>query len=306
MWKQLRKRDSTRSLAIALFILVSLVGVSFGSLQSSARSADWLAQNQPRWQTAWANPTNYGDRFAKDVYGQTVSNAPIVVLHETVASANSTIRFFQTPHPNEDEQASYHALVRRDGTIVYLVPFEKRAFGAGNSVFVSAQGYEAVKTHPKYSASVNNFAVHFSFETPTDGNNNGNAHSGYTAAQYRSIAWLVAYTRVPDSRITTHKLVDRSGTRKDPRSFSTNQFWRELHRYQRAAGLQPNPSLLASDLKMPITDRPSFSVSSESSPDPLELGHSADSDSGLDGLHSSSPNGRTEHRDRAVLSVHQA
>ncbi len=269
MWTQLRKRDVSRSLAIALAILVSFAVIGFGALQTSAYSANRLAQNQPRWETAWANPTNYGDRFTKDVYGQTVSNTPIVVIHETVASASSTIRFFQTPHPNEDEQASYHALVRRDGTIVYLVPFEKRAFGAGNSVFVSAQGYEAVKTHPKYPASVNNFAVHFSLETPADGNNNGNAHSGYTAAQYRSMAWLVAYTRVPDGRITTHKLVDRSGTRKDPRSFSTNQFWTELHRYQRAANLPPNSALLASDLKTPITDRPSFSVAAESSLDPV-------------------------------------
>ncbi len=253
MWYGLKRLASTKGLAIALAVLVSIGIVSLGAIQSSARSTDWVAKNQPRWETAWANPTNYGDRFAKDVYGQSVSNAPIVVLHETVASADSTIRFFQTPHPNEDQQASYHAMVRRDGTIVYLVPFEKRAFGAGNSAFVSAKGYEAVKTHPKYSASVNNFAVHFSLETPANGNNNGNAHSGYTAAQYRSLAWLTAYTRIPDARITTHKRVDLSGTRKDPRSFSTNQFWSELHRYQRAASLQPNPSLLASDLKTPIS-----------------------------------------------------
>jgi N-acetylmuramoyl-L-alanine amidase len=253
VWDRLKRLGSTKGLAIALAILVSLGIISFGATQSSARPTDWAANNQPRWETAWANPTNYGDRFTKDVYGQPVSNAPVVVLHETVASANSTIRFFQTPHPNEDQQASYHALVRRDGTIVYLVPFEKRAFGAGNSIFVSSRGSEAVKTHPKYSASVNNFAVHFSLETPANGNNNGNVHSGYTLAQYRSLAWLVAYTRIPDARITTHKLVDRSGTRKDPRSFSINQFWRELHRYQRAAKLQPNPSLVAGDLKTPIS-----------------------------------------------------
>ncbi|WP_366918573.1 peptidoglycan recognition family protein [Acaryochloris sp. IP29b_bin.148] len=171
-----------------------------------------------------AHETNFGKRYAKDIYGRPAQNEPIVVLHETVVSAASTIRFFQTPHYNEADQASYHDLITRNGTVVHFVSRKNRAFGAGNSVFRGPNGPEAVKTHRIYPASVNNFAYHISLETPADGNHNGNHHSGYTQAQYRSLAWLVTQSKIPANRVTTHKGVDRSGSRKDPRSFNQRTF----------------------------------------------------------------------------------
>jgi hypothetical protein len=185
---------------------------------------------QPREDVALAHPTNFGERYRQDIQGQPVSNLPLIVLHETVIAGWQTVKVFQTPHPNEDDQASYHALIKRDGTIFYLVPPDKRAFGAGNSVFEG----EAVKTNRLYSPSVNNFAYHISFETPPDGRHNGRTHSGYTDLQYRSLAWLVAKTGVPTQRITTHRLVDRSGSRQDPRSFNRDYFLRLLSRFPRS------------------------------------------------------------------------
>lgn len=201
----------------------------------------------PRQVLALAHPTNYGDRFAKDVWGRPVTNLPIVVLHETVGTANGVIGLFQTPHPRDDDQASYHALIALDGTVVYLVPPEKRAFGAGNSVFAGTPGGEAIQTNAKFPPSVNNFAYHISLETPADGMHNGNRHSGYTNAQYRSLGWLVAKTGVADNRLATHKAVDRSGSRKDPRSFNTRKFLQSLYTYPRvdeiglACAVQPSP-----------------------------------------------------------------
>lgn len=179
---------------------------------------------QPPERLALADPTNYGERFRQDVFRRPVSNPWLIVLHETVNSLASAVRFFQTPHPKDEDQASYHTLIARDGTIVYAVPPEKRAYGAGNSVFVGPQGPEAVKTDPKLPPSVNNFAYHISLESPPDGNNNRSGHSGYTDAQYRSLAWLVAKTQIPESRIATHAQVDRSGERSDPRSFDQGKF----------------------------------------------------------------------------------
>ena len=196
---------------------------------------------QPRELVAFADPTNYGERFIQDVYGRPAAHAPIVVLHETVSSANSTISFFQTPHPRDEDQASYHALITLDGTIVYLVSPDKRAFGAGNSVFNGPNGPEAVKTHSKFPPSVNNFAYHISLETPADGRNNANRHSGYTTAQYQSLSWLAARAAVPESRITTHQAVDRSGSRKDPRSFDQQTFLTLLRAYTRPALSTPTP-----------------------------------------------------------------
>ncbi|MCM1984798.1 peptidoglycan recognition protein family protein [Lyngbya confervoides] len=185
---------------------------------------DWVKTYQPPEQVALAHPTNFGERFLLDAQGRSAARPPLIVLHETVVSGWQTVRFFQTAHYNDADQASYHALIKRDGSIFYLVPPDKRAFGAGNSVFNSPNGPETTQTNPKFSASVNNFAYHISFETPPDGNHNGRTHSGYTDRQYASLAWLIAKTGVSDDRITTHQAVDRSGSRLDPRSFDRRKF----------------------------------------------------------------------------------
>lgn len=187
----------------------------------------------PREVVALAASSNYGERYLKDLSGQPANNPPIIVLHETVGSANSVINFFQEFHTDEDNQASYHALIALDGSIIYFVPPDKRAFGAGNSVFVSSLGTESVQTNPRYPSSVNNFAYHISLETPTDGMHDGYTHSGYTEPQYQSLAWLVAKTDVPLERITTHRIVDRSGSRIDPRSFNFSLFQKLLSEYPR-------------------------------------------------------------------------
>ncbi|MBD2021558.1 N-acetylmuramoyl-L-alanine amidase [Leptolyngbya sp. FACHB-36] len=189
----------------------------------------------PREVIALIDPTNFGDRFLRDLNGKAALLDPIVVLHETVASASSALNFFRHPHPNDAEQASYHTLITLDGTVMYLVPPDKRAFGAGNSAFRGANGLEAVRTNPDFPSSVNNFAYHISLETPPDGNGNSTRHSGYTEAQYQSLAWVVAKTGVPDVRITTHRAVDRSRSRIDPRSFNDAKFFTLLKAYPKTS-----------------------------------------------------------------------
>ncbi|MEL6260025.1 MAG: peptidoglycan recognition family protein [Cyanobacteria bacterium J06626_6] len=185
-----------------------------------------------------ADPTNYGERLNADANGNPLDNEYIVVLHETVGSASSAINTFQTPHPNDADQVSYHTLIALDGTVVYVVSPEQRAFGAGNSAFQTPTGEESVSTNPAFPSSVNNFAYHISLETPPDGQNNGAiTHSGYSDAQYRSLAWLLARTTVPDSRITTHRDVDRSGSRIDPRSFEPSRLFSLLQQYPNRANL---------------------------------------------------------------------
>jgi len=186
---------------------------------------------QPEEMKATVHPTNYGERYVANIQGQPVQNSWLIVLHETVGSGMSAIRHFQTPHPRDEDQASYHALIFLDGRIVYLVPPEKRAFGAGNSVFVGNNGPETVQTKAELPASVNNFAYHIALETPADGDHNGPTHSGYAEAQYQSLAWLIARTGVPTQRVTTHASVDRSGERSDPRSFDFARFSAMLQRF---------------------------------------------------------------------------
>ncbi|MDZ8186366.1 MAG: peptidoglycan recognition family protein [Nostoc sp. ChiSLP02] len=195
-----------------------------------------FAQYRPNYQIVSVDPSNYGERYTTDVNGTPVRNQPIVVIHETGYSASSAINFFQVSHTDENVQASYHALIKLDGTVVYLVPPEKRAFGAANSVFESSEGVETVQTNPNLPPSVNNFAYHVSLETPPDSydTNSPQTHSGYTEAQYHSLAWLVAQSQVPDDRITTHKLVDRSNKKVDPINFDGNKFLELLNIYRQA------------------------------------------------------------------------
>jgi hypothetical protein len=190
----------------------------------------------PREIVTLAHPTNFGRRFLQDINSNPNSNEAVVVLHETVGSRDSTINYFQTPHPYDDDQVSYHSLIAENGTIHYMVPPDRRAFGAGNSLFSS----EGVKTNRKLPPSVNNFAYHISLVTPPDGRGNGSSHGGYTKAQYESLAWLVSKTGVPDDRITTHKAVDRSRQRQDPRSFNREYFFSLLSKYSR----QPEISMM--------------------------------------------------------------
>jgi len=188
-----------------------------------------LQQLAARVQTSPArvqiHPTNFGERFNRDAYGNPVDPTPqLVVLHETVYGIGSAINTFVTPHPRDEDQVSYHSLIGGDGSVVQVLDPSKRAFGAGNSAFNGRW----VVTNTKVGGSINNFALHISLETPLDGEDDGPAHSGYTSAQYDALAallagWMQRFPILP-SQITTHRAVDLGGERADPRSFR----WSEL------------------------------------------------------------------------------
>lgn len=204
-----------------------------GSNPAAIAALQALDALKPPQELALADASNYGERYGTDVFGRLATNPLLIVLHETVGSADSAINTFQVAHRSEEMQVSYHSIIRRDGTIIYIVPPQKRAFGAGNSVFEGAAGPETVKTHRQFPPSVNNFAYHISLETPPGGANSFETHSGYSEAQYQSLAWLVAHTGATDDRVTTHRAIDQSGSRIDPRSFDSQRFLSALHRLPR-------------------------------------------------------------------------
>ncbi|HEY9825844.1 MAG TPA: peptidoglycan recognition family protein [Stenomitos sp.] len=189
-----------------------------------------IANHKIKIEYNYADPSNYGDRV-QSINGKVLTNKALFVLHETVISANETIKKFKTYHLKDEDQASYHILIRTDGSIVWLVPFEKRAYGAGDSAFNG----ESVQTNPKIKPSVNNFAYHLALETPPDGKNENFIHSGYTDSQYQSLALFISVyvksNQLLPSRIVTHKEIDLSKTRTDPRSFDQEQFNKLLRSY---------------------------------------------------------------------------
>jgi N-acetyl-anhydromuramyl-L-alanine amidase AmpD len=198
------------------------------------RLADRLANLSSTSTRVRIDPTNYGERFQRDAFGNRIDPTPqVVVLHETVYGMQSAISTFLTPHPRDEDQVSYHTLVGQRGEIVQLLDPSKRAFGAGNSAFNGRW----VVTNPKVGGSINNFALHLSLETPTDGENDGPVHSGYSQEQYDAVAvvladWMRRFN-IPPQYITTHRHVDLGGERADPRSFD----WAELQRRLESLGL---------------------------------------------------------------------
>lgn len=186
-----------------------------------------------------ANPTNYDRRLRLDANGRPVEGFPlIIVLHETVTSEQDTVNMFRTPHTDETTQASYHVLIPEDGRRVRIVGDENRAFGAGNSAF----GDYTIRLKPDSPGSINNVALHLSFVSPPDGRGEAPTHSGYSPRQYRSAAaqvllWQASYA-IPLDRLTTHKQVDQSQTRTDPRSFDWSRFFSAHSQLARSCGLQ--------------------------------------------------------------------
>ena len=213
--------------------------------RSDFKSIACLSGNQTELQ-APADPSNYGPRLATDWMGRPVSDSPsVIVLHETVVDERTAMALFLTPHISNAQQASYHVLISRDGRRMRLVPDSERAYGAGNSDYEGL----AVQLKPGLQPSLNNVALHVSLVSPPDGaDGDGLRHSGYTNAQYSSLAaqiaqWMVLHS-IKSSMVVTHQEVDRSGSRRDPRSFNWNQLDQILRSLSMACGGSPHISNL--------------------------------------------------------------
>jgi N-acetylmuramoyl-L-alanine amidase len=180
-----------------------------------------LMSQEASWRSDLAiDATNFGRRHERDAFGRRLDITPrVVVIHETVYSMTSAVNTFLTPHPRDEDQVSYHTLIGRDGRVLDLVDPSLRAYGAGYSAFLG----EWAITNKRFKGSVNNFALHVSLETPSEGANSNPRHSGYRSSQYDALAlvlsgWIRDFN-LPPAAITTHRHVDVGGERSDPRSF---------------------------------------------------------------------------------------
>jgi len=193
----------------------------------------------PAETTVAADPTNYGNREPNDDQGKPVNHVPmLIVLHETVASEKETLNLFRTRHDNESEQSSYHMVIARDGRRIRTVGDDYRAYGAGDSAISNY----TVRLKKDSDGSLNNIALHLSLVSPEDGRGDNATHSGYTQRQYASTAaqvliWQATYG-IPITYLTTHKAIDRSNTRKDPRSFDSREFGDAYRHLAASCGLQ--------------------------------------------------------------------
>jgi len=109
-----------------------------------------------------------------------------------------------------DLEVSAHILIGRDGALTQFVPFGKRAWHAGRSAYCGR-------------TACNDFSVGIELEGTDD--------VPYTAAQYRSLASLIAALRRAYPSLATAEVVGHSdiapGRKTDPGAAFE---WPELHR----------------------------------------------------------------------------
>jgi N-acetyl-anhydromuramyl-L-alanine amidase AmpD len=228
---QSNKHNAYKSLKDPLDIGSSQIGE--GAVPSQVDMEPWHPKDvsscaasiqMPSEEYQLADKSNYGSRDKFDYMGQRIASSPrFVVIHETVMGERDTISLFKKYHANDNDQVSYHVLVARDGRLIRIVPDQKRAYGAGMSHFIGS----TLRAKKGGAGSVNNVSLHISLVSPA-GYEHSDSHSGYTDAQYSSLAkqilnWQMKYG-IPMSRVTTHYAVDRSHTRYDPRSFYWDKF----------------------------------------------------------------------------------
>lgn len=132
------------------------------------------------------------------------SISPIVVIHESLISYEDLIIKLNSVNI----EGSYHSLIKKDGSILYITSPEIPVIAAYNSIF---NGFSI-------DNSVDSFAYHICLESP-DVLISDIKHQGYTQEQYYSLAWLIKSTGISLDRITTHKEIDLSDKVIDPRSF---------------------------------------------------------------------------------------
>jgi N-acetyl-anhydromuramyl-L-alanine amidase AmpD len=219
----------------------------FGN-EISAQSTDpnqAFSKYTPPSLKAQISTNNYSQRSDLNKDNKEDKHELLVVLHETVISADKALKLFQDPRA----EVSYHIVIKRDGTIVELVDPSAKAFGAGNSSF-KKETFVANSNNP---GSVNNFSYHISLESidqPPIASNSSRedlqayADRIYTNNQYESLAYAISKTGVNKSRIVTHREIDNSGTREDPRGFDMDRLTKLLNKYPNKRVLNFGPGIL--------------------------------------------------------------
>lgn len=125
-----------------------------------------------------------------------------IVLHATVApTLEETEKIFLDPA----RKVSAHFVVGKEGTVVQMVPIERRAWHAGVSVL---DGVE----------HVNDFSVGIEMVNLNDGSD------PFPDAQYQAVSGLIrflrAYFPIPDPRIVSHaQIALPAGRKSDPLGF---------------------------------------------------------------------------------------
>lgn len=160
--------------------------------------------------TAKTDPNVHGGLMARGDPGG-------ILLHHTGSTGEiGDIAWLSQYHSNP---VSINQLIKRDGTIVQIVPNDKVAWHAGVSLWDGRGGPDPVN-----DGTCNDWMIGVEIC------NAGNGIEVYTDAQYETVAETVAYNcalfKIPDRDVTSHARVALPiGRKDDPRGWDWHRMW---------------------------------------------------------------------------------
>ena len=137
---------------------------------------------------------------------------PIVVIHDSNGPAENALSWSLDTRV----KGSYHTLIRRDGTITYLIPSWSKASACGPSSYSSPEGSVSI------NGSVDPFAYSICLEGPMP----------YTVEEYYSLSYLISLMGIGRGQVVVHgDVLDPSVGDKDPCVVDMDRLWREVSKW---------------------------------------------------------------------------
>lgn len=144
----------------------------------------------------------------------------LVVIHESIYPYDDIAYTFQS----SVYRGRYHALIKRDGNIIYIMKPNQKAQAA----------YESSFRGESIGGSVDAFSYHICLESPEQSVGVYANHIGYTNDQYYSLAWLISKLKDLDiDRIVGHKEVNHEAI--DPRNLDFNRLKSQIKKFNHSS-----------------------------------------------------------------------
>lgn len=138
---------------------------------------------------------------------------PIVVVHDSNGPAEGALSWSL----DSRVKGSYHAMIRRDGEIVYLIPAWIKASACGPSSYIGKDGPISI------NGSVDPFAYSVCLEGPMP----------YTVEEYYSLSYLISQMAISKDQVLVHNdVLDTKVLDRDPCQLDMGALWREVSKWE--------------------------------------------------------------------------
>jgi hypothetical protein len=138
---------------------------------------------------------------------------PIVVIHDSNGPAENALSWSL----DSRVKGSYHTVIRRDGTITYLIPSWAKAAACGPSSYLTPEGPVSI------NGNVDPFAYSVCLEGPMP----------YTVEEYYSLSYLISLMGIEREQVVVHgDVLDASVGDRDPCVVDMVALWKQVAKWE--------------------------------------------------------------------------